>query len=181
MRILCFDTETSGLVPNRTIADDKLPEVIEFCGLLVDFSPDGPVVVDEFDTLIKPRRGIDEASKAASTTGITNAMVAAAPSFKEAFPRIRSLIEAAPMAVAHNCTFDKEMLDIEAARIGETIRWPRLQCTVEQCMHLKGVRLSLSDLHEYLFGSKFTGAHRARVDVEALVRCVAELIRRDVM
>lgn len=179
MRALIFDCETSGLVPNRTITDGKLPEIVEFCGFLVNL-PEG-IVIDEVDTLIKPTRGIDERSKAAEATGITNDMVRDAPTFRQAFPRIRAIIEAAPMAIAHNATFDQEMIDIEAKRIGESIRWPRLMCTVEQTMHLKGVRLPLSDLHELLFGLKFAGAHRARVDVEALVRCVAELMKRDVL
>jgi hypothetical protein len=40
------------------------------------------------------------------------------------------------------------------------------------------MRLTLSNLHEHLFGEKFKDAHRARSDVMALVRVARELRRR---
>ena len=56
--------------------------------------------------------------------------------------------------------------------------WPRLCCTVENTEWLHGHRLSLSALHEELFGEPFSGAHRARTDVAALTRCYLELVKR---
>jgi hypothetical protein len=64
-------------------------------------------------------------------------------------------------------------------RYGETIKWPRLICTVEQSMPLRGYRLSLTDLYAALDLGKFEGAHRARNDVEALVECVVAMKNGD--
>ena len=41
MKAFIFDTETTGLVKNRTIKLDDQPEVIEFYGALVDLSKKG--------------------------------------------------------------------------------------------------------------------------------------------
>jgi hypothetical protein len=41
--------------------------------------------------------------------------------------------------------------------------------------------MTMAGLHEYLFKEKFEGAHRARVDVQALKRCCLELMRRDML
>jgi len=181
-RALVVDTETTGLIPNATIKDDRLPEIVEVYAALVDFSNDGGyVIADEFDKLVKPSRPIVEDSKSGSRHGITNVMVRDAPAFRAVLPRLKAMIEAAPVVVAHNATFDREAIDIEARRAGVAIVWPPLLCTIEQTMGLRGHRLTLSDLHEALTGMRFEGAHRAKVDVAALIRCIGELVRRDML
>lgn len=174
MIALAFDTETTGLIQNRSLADRHQPEVVELYFGLVDLA-DGGRVVEELDSLVKPRQPIDEDGKAFSVHKITNAMVASAPSFQSLMPRVKAMIEAAPCVIGHNVTFDQEVIDIEAARCGASVAWPRLICTVEQTMHVKGHRLNLSALHEFLLGQPFPGAHRAKADVAALVRCLVKM------
>ena len=48
-------------------------------------------------------------------------------------------------------------------------------------MFIEQRRLNLNKLHELLFGKEFTGAHRAKTDVHALVRCYHELMNRGVI
>jgi len=173
--MLIFDTETTGLVENMTTRSDQQPEVIEFCG--ININPDNGDILNELDILIKPQFLItDEISK---MNGITNEMVIDAPSFKDVASAIRDIIESSDLVVAHNAAFDRDMVDLEFKKLGVTkVAWPHIICSLEQTIHLTGFRLSLSHLYEYLFKEKFTGAHRARVDVEALVRCIVELRKR---
>jgi DNA polymerase-3 subunit alpha len=70
------------------------------------------------------------------------------------------------------------MINNEMRRLGLTVAWPRVICTVEETEHLKGHRLKLSDLYELLFGEKFANAHDAKADVEALAKCYFELVKR---
>jgi hypothetical protein len=70
------------------------------------------------------------------------------------------------------------MIDLEAKRLNRVIKWPPLVCTVEQSIHYKGHRMNLGDLHEHLLGVRFSGAHRAKEDVDALVRCCVEMRKR---
>ncbi len=180
VRALVFDTETSGLSKNVTIAEAMRPEIIELYMALVDFGDDTTVVSD-LDLLLKPRTRIEEESRSGKVHGITNEMVRQAPAFAEVLPKVKVMIEAAPMVIAHNASFDVEMIDIEANRCHQQIEWPRVLCTVEATAYLKGHRLTLGDLHDYLFKEKFEGSHRAKVDVSALIRCVAELFKRGML
>jgi DNA polymerase-3 subunit alpha len=105
-------------------------------------------------------------------------MLTNVPTFTKVADRIIAMIEGAPLVISHNASFDQEVLDIEAARLGRQIHWPRLLCTVEQTVHLTGKRLTLTDLHNLLFEEKFADAHRAKADTQALIRCCRELVRR---
>ena len=180
---LVFDTETTGLIDNRSLALDKLPEVIEFCGILVDLNNGKQKHV--VDTFIKPERwpdhvvgGRGKEKTVTQITGITWDMVKDAPTFKEAWLDIVPVLESAPIVIAHNASFDREMMDIEAERLARKIEWPPLVCTIEQTIYVKGARMNLTTLHEWLFGTKFENPHRARGDVEALVKCCVELRKR---
>jgi len=169
-----FDTETNGLSENRSIKLERQPHLIEFYGCLVDLAH-GKILFD-YETLVKPPKLIEQ--EIADITSINNNMLKDAPSFAEVADKIISSIEAAPLVIAHNASFDKEIIDIEANRLGRIVNWPRVLCTVEQTIHLQGKRLTLTNLHQHLFNEKFADAHRAKVDTRALVRCCVELVKR---
>lgn len=182
MLALLIDTETTGLVENRSMPLDRQPEIIEFYGVLADLDKKSKKR-SVLHCLIKPSRPIPtEEGKGKKNieklTGITNDMVKDCPSFQDEFDKILTFIEAAPMVIAQNMSFDKDMLDIEFERLGITLKWPPLICTVEQSIHYLGRRLTLADLHEHLLGERFSGAHRAEADTEALLRCAIAMRKR---
>jgi DNA polymerase-3 subunit alpha len=181
MNVLIFDTETTGLVRNSLASLSTQPHITEFYGVLYKVEPDGsPEKIDELEFFanvpVKLEPIITE------KTGITNEMLADAKPFYEHGRSVLDLIAKADEVVAHNLSFDMRMVEIEIERIEKeqnTFNWPKIRtCTVEATEHLRGHRLNLSKLHEYLFGEPFVGAHRARVDVEALARCYFELVMR---
>jgi len=172
---LIYDTETTNLIANTLKAIDKQPHIIEFYGCLVD--RDTQETIDELDLLIKPPVSIT--AEITKITGIKPEMVADAPTFYAVAGQIRDMFARADRLVAHNLSYDMQMIDFEFRRLGVVIPMPKDRiCTVEQTEHLNGFRLNLNDLHEYLFGEPFKGAHRAKVDVMALRRCYFELIKR---
>jgi DNA polymerase III epsilon subunit-like protein len=154
------------------------PEIIEFAAQLVDLQ--SGEVEHEYATLIRPSQPLPPEHM--KYTPISNEMLATAPVFKQVAERIRTLIESSPVVIAHNLNFDREMVDMEFERLGQTpLAWPLCLCTIEQTMHLKGYRLSMEAIHEHLFGEKFKDAHRASVDVNALVRCCVKLHKEEVL
>lgn len=176
MLAFIFDTETTGLIDNHTIALDKQPEVIDFYGAHVDLA--AGKILESFETMIKPQRQIS-----ADITRITGITQEQATHNTEPFSfyanSIQDDIEGADCIIAHNLSFDKEILDLEFERLGMKLAWPRrLICTVEATVHLKGFRLTLQALHELLFGEPFKEAHRAKSDTQALIRCAIELFKR---
>jgi hypothetical protein len=82
---------------------------------------------------------------------------------------------------AHNFVFDRDAIGFEAARIGRRVCWPPAYCSVEQTVHVFGYNADLTKLHEHLLGVRFEGSHTASGDVDALVACLREMRRRDMM
>lgn len=177
-----FDTETTGLLHSLLIPLKRQPFITELYGAMVDLDADIPPdaedipVLWELDTLINP--GIPISQEITKITGIDDAMVKDAPSFSKFAPLLRHAIEGARFVIAHNASFDKEMIDVEFEREGVKLVWPRIICTVEATVHILGHRMTLQGLHEYLFGERFKEAHRARNDTKALIRCAVELRKR---
>jgi DNA polymerase-3 subunit epsilon len=175
MLALIFDTETTELISNHSVKLDKQPEVIEYVSFLTDLATGERK--REFETLIKPKNSIT--AKITEITHIDNEMVALAPPFADRAQAIKADIESAPIVIAHNASFDAEMINIEFERLNiAPPKWPRLICSVEATIHLKGYRLKLAQLYELLFGETFRDAHRARVDTTALERICVELFKR---
>lgn len=171
MKALIFDTETTGLI-TRGRALDKQPEIVEFYAAVYNLKTGKKTA--EYWQLIKPRLGsIPEVTS--KIHGIWDKDVAKSPTFDKVAKEIKSIIEKSPIVIAHNAAFDRDMVNLEFERLGEKVKWKRVICTIEQTMHVKGHRLSLSNLHEHLMGEKFEGAHRANVDVAALARCATKL------
>lgn len=185
MLVTIFDTETTDLIANSARRADKQPRVIELFALTLQQTGSGPDVifneVDVWESLFHP--GILIPEKITQITSITNEMVAGKPAFRELVPEIMSYFARAHRVVAHNVSYDCDMIDIELTRTGITMpfQWPEKICTVEQTEWIKGHRMNLTSLHEHLFGEPFAGAHRAEPDVRATAKCYMELVRRDML
>lgn len=181
MKALIFDTETTGL-PAKS-SDLKLqPKIIELAAIGLDL--DTGEEFGRFDSLFNPEQRLDPIIT--KITGLKDEDLRDAPLFGEKAPAFLSLVQKADAIVAHNLSFDHSLVTFEFMRLGMEERWfsaiPKGRiCTVEQTIFLKRHRLRLSDLHEFLFGEPFAGAHRAMVDVEALVRCCIELRKRGIL
>jgi DNA polymerase III subunit epsilon len=87
---------------------------------------DGERVVQHFTTLINPERRVPDFITA--LTGITNAMVAVAPTFKELAPTIYELLNE-NVFVAHNVNFDYSFIFHQLKQCGFTLNVNKL-CTV---------------------------------------------------
>jgi DNA polymerase-3 subunit epsilon len=176
-RVMVFDTETTSLVANHSMSLALQPHIIEFYGAIVN--PAGEVI-EELDFLSAPPVPITE--EITKITGITEEMVKGQPSFAARLDEVERMIASADAVVAHNLSFDMFVLESEFARAKHKPVWPEIRiCTVEQTQHILGHRMRLSQLHEHLFGEKFDGAHRAKVDVTALIRCFNRLREEDLV
>jgi len=182
MQAILFDTETTDLIHNHAIPLDQQPRIIEIYALKIQLPADafGSAeewqFVDEFESFVNP--GIKITDEITRITNITNADVRDAPRIAELWPRLRDFFATADMVVAHNVSYDMGVIDFEQLRVNDKQKFPwppKRLCTVEATEHLKGHRLSLTALHEQLFGVKFEGAHRARTDVKAMTMCFKKL------
>lgn len=203
MHILFFDTETNGLPTDRwalTSDVSKWPHIVQIAWQLWSFELDGSgTCVEKQCFMIKPPSDLVWNAESAGIHKITKerALVEGTPGSEvmEIFKRVASR---ADVLVAHNLAFDKPVLRASYYRESPTANfswWPATEyCSMENTKALcklpskwakphdpyKNPRLS--ELYTYLYGS---GAnvefHSADGDVECLVLCFRELVRRRVV
>lgn len=163
-----LDTETTGL---RPLAGDR---VVSVAAVLLDR---GRVRAQEaFDALVNPGRPIPASST--RFHGITDAMVADAPSIADVLPALRRFIADAPL-VGHEIAFDLSFLDAEARRAGlpplgagRPLVDTRL---ISYVLHGPGVSHTLETVAERL-GVRIQARHSALGDALATAEILQRLI-----
>jgi len=177
MRTLIFDTETTDLIKNSLVNEKYQPRIIEFFGQVIT---DQGEIIEELEFFCNP--GIPLSEEVQRITGIKPDQVKNEPPFTHFIAKVAALIESCDEVVAHNLNYDMSVTNTEFSRVKKLLTWPEIQtCTIEATEWIKGYRLNLNALHEHLFGEGFEGAHRARVDVDALTRCYIELKKQGVI
>lgn len=179
---LFFDTETTGLPANfnAPVSDtDNWPRLVQLGWIITD---DTGKHLKECEYIIKPD-GFIIPDDAIAVHGISNERA-----LKEGIDLINVLsmffdnLSHANLAVAHNLSFDVNIVAAEFYRIGMFNPFSVIPglCTKESgTMVCKIPRPdgngykwpSLKDLHTRLFGEYFEGAHSALADAKAAERC----------
>ena len=153
--ITYLDLETTGATPLR----DRITEIA-----LVSF--ENGIEVARWQTLVNPEKSIPAFIQ--QLTGITNEMVANAPTFKEVAGLLAEYLDGAVL-VAHNVRFDHGFLKSEYKRIGHILR-QRLLCTVKlsRCLypqHKSHGLDAIMERHQLTTNSR----HRAMGDVDLML------------
>lgn len=153
MRLAFVDLETTG----ATATADRVTEIG-----IVQVDEDG---VREWSSLVNPHAPISPFIE--RLTGISNDMVAAAPSFGEIAEEILERLQGR-VFIAHNARFDYGFLKNEFKRVGRSFRAPVL-CTVKLSrkvfpQHAKHSLDALIERH----GLQVDGRHRALADAKLI-------------
>ena len=169
------DTTTFVVVDLETTGGKSTEDAITEIGAV---KIRGGEVLGEFATLVDPGRPIPP--YIVQLTGITTAMVYAAPKIEEVLPAFLEFASGAVL-VAHNAGFDVGFL--KAAALQCELAWPRFQvlCTVKLARRVLGrdeaPSVKLSALAE-LFRVSTVPTHRALDDARATVDVLHALIER---
>jgi DNA polymerase-3 subunit epsilon len=125
-------------------------------------------ILEEFHTLINPERHIPSGIE--RLTGITNEMVADAPTIYEVMPDFRNFL-AEEVIVGHNVSFDFRFLNWYHYKCFEKYLQNETICTMklsrQYLSHLPNKKLSTVCEH---FGIVNEQAHRARSDTLATLK-----------
>ena len=157
-----IDIETTG-------GNNKSGRITEIAA----FRHDGHKMIDKFTTLVNP--GIPIPPFIKNLTGISDEMVAIAPTFEEIAGELERFTANA-IFVAHNVNFDYSFIKEEFRRIGRDFKRKTL-CTVQLS------RSSFPGLASYSLGKitkeldiTLEGAHRAEADAQATVKLFEKII-----
>lgn len=163
--MIVFDVETTGLNP-RT---DRLTEIgaVKIRNMQV---------IDSFSTMVNPGRHIP--LKITELTGITNEMVANAPSEQEALAEFLAFCGENPVLIAHNADFDISFIKAAAQRGGIIPEFTQVD-TLVLC------RAMLPELNRHSLGvvakAMKMGSfnhHRAMDDANMLAKIFIQLLDR---
>jgi DNA polymerase III epsilon subunit-like protein len=203
MKILIFDTETTGLPKSKIISEDTLdkwPHIVQFSYLLFDVSEN--TIVETNDYIIKMKDGIVIPPESIAIHRITNEIsenqgVSIEVALKHFFLTLRKV----DLLVGHNISFDINMLYIELLRIiySQTVINPykldlhlitnfkNTYCTMQESFDLCSIKKTnkygkeykkfpkLSELHEILFKINPKNLHNSLVDILITLRCFMKL------
>ena len=187
MRVLVFDTETTGLPTERNApiqATDKFPHVVQLS--YVVFDTEQQHIVECVNDLIRLKMPIPPESTLIH--GITDEQ-----SQRNGIPmpvalaKFMSMLDTVETIVGHNLQFDKRMLQVEAIRhnfpVPFGLRWNEY-CTMQKSrdvcqivMEHKSTQTlyyklpSLAELHDFCFQTVPPNLHNALVDVLTCLRC----------
>ena len=201
MRVLYFDTETNGLPKNRGGSDTDInnhPALLEIAWQILE----NGVVLKRRSAIVKPdpamvwnveSAGIHKLDK----DYVYNHGVAAVDILRE----FRDDCADCQTLISHNLAFDLPVVKCAYRRIwsDEQFEWlpPQQICTMKATIAVCKLPFPNSkyppragdykqprmlELHKFLFGDEGTFAvHTAAGDVECLVKCAQELVRRNLL
>lgn len=185
--ILFFDTETTGLPKNyqASPADlDNWPRIIQFAWACYNF--DG-ALLESHSYLIRPFGWeIPKLPFWIDNGFSTQKSLAEGHDIEKVLTMFALDVEVASLLVAHNSDFDTPIVTAEMIRANVSVRnKPTKFCTMKASTNIccipsmRGYKWpKLEELHRFLFGCDFEGAHDASSDVMATAKCYFELVRR---
>ncbi len=161
-----WDCETTG-IPKRDapLSDESQPRIIGLAAILCD---DEGNIVESMDTLIH-HTGLEIPEFITKINGITQERcIAQGIPMVEALARYNDMKSRSTIRVAHNISFDKQMIARETLAAGQE-HLPyhgESFCTMAMCRTL-GMKGNLSAMYKALFDKELEGAHNAMNDVMA--------------
>lgn len=166
MKVIYFDTETTGLIKKGIKDLSKQPYIIDIGAVIVE---DGKMTT--FESLVKPPVSLDE--KITKITKLTDEDLADAPAFPDIIPELKKVFEGCDCLVIHNAAFDCGMLRNELKRSNALSDFPKPKnviCTVEEFTPLFGRYPKLTEVWELVFHTTLDEKHRALSDAMDLYK-----------
>ena len=190
MKILIFDTETTGLPLNYrgSIYDsNNWPHIVQLSYILFDCKEKKIIAninrIIKVDTIPKSSTLIHNITEQISKEHGVN--------ISDALKEFNIYAKQANKLVAHNINFDKKMIIVECIRnkiMSIFTKQPSLYCTMKNATEICAIEKTykdgtkyfkyptLSELHNKLFNSIPNGTHNAQNDIIICLRCYFYLI-----
>jgi len=190
MKILVFDTETTGFINKKEFDLKKQPKIIQFAWIIWELMDNSTFEeIKRINVFINPEIPIPYDSS--QVHNIYDVDVKDAPNMESSIDDILDAINNVDVIIGHNIEFDENMIKLELKRLEKLYKYqPKqvictMKTTVDFCkLEWNGNRYKypkLWELHKKLFNEYFIGAHDAMVDVEATLKCFLELEKRNIL
>lgn len=197
MKVLVFDTETTGLIPKNPKTLEDWPHIVQLSCIFIDLDRLDEMYVDNF--IINPE--VDIPKETSDIHGITNEIAKKdGIAIRDVLLRITAWLDEADVLVAHNLSFDKKIIEKELERMDYpnyfNIREYEIYDTMKEGKNLCNIVVvnkrghgyikfpKLIELYKYLFKPtddclELSNAHNAIYDVLMTLRCYLEMNKID--
>jgi DNA polymerase-3 subunit epsilon len=189
VKILVFDTETTGFLNKKDPSLDAQPYIIQFAGILWELKDWKYSELERKNIFIKPPISIPY--WASQVHHIYDIDVKDAPVMSEQIEEIMNFLWQADAIIWHNIEYDEDMIKVELKRLEKLHLYTPDQviCTMKTTVDFCALRWNwlrfkypkLGELYKKLFWEYFVWAHDAMVDVEATHQCFLELEKQWVL
>lgn len=202
MKVLVFDTETTGLLPSKypRVASNlsKFPHIVQLSYIVYD--TEKHKIIHEQDNIITLDDDVEIPKKSTDIHRITKQLSKNRGIHIVSALEIFSLyVKQCQCIVAHNIDFDMTMIDVECIRIGsnnpfteDKIYYCTMHKTKKLCNLVRQYRNfdsrgasqmnsyvknpTLQELHLYLFKQSPKGLHDSMIDVRVCLRCFLKVV-----
>jgi len=202
MKVLVFDTETTGLPEenNVSILDTfRWPYIVQLSFIYYDSEIND--VIDYYDNVIKLPDNITIPEDSTKIHGITNEIMREKGiNIKTALKKFNDTLKDCDIVIAHNISFDKRMIMVECIRNKITQYFTRGQnkkpefCTMKNSKNICKIKMinfkgeeyfktpKLSELYSFIFKEEPKNLHNSFVDVLLCLRSYFVIIEnRDII
>ena len=195
MKVLVIDTETTGLPKQRnaSIFQTTLwPHVVQLSFILYDTELEESSICKDY--IIKIPESVELTEKSVEIHGITRKIInSKGVELAEALDSFDAAMLQADIVVAHNLSFDKKVLMVEARRLQRPQYFTNKSKGIKEYCTMKNTKSlcniiaersdkstyvkypTLSELHSTLFKIEPKGTHNAMADILICLRCYVQV------
>lgn len=197
MKLLVFDTETTGLPEGRYLSTrevSKWPHIIQLSYILYDTDLNKTCCC--VDDIIKLDETVAISEKSIEMHGITRSVsMRKGIPIAEAINNFNNALSEADLVIAHNISFDKKMVKVESFRLGIEQNFDygngygiKEYCTMKNSVNVCKIERTsengnvyfkyptLTELHTHLFNFTPKNTHDSMADVLICLRCYYTLV-----
>lgn len=195
MKVLVFDTETTGLPKekNASIYKTELwPHIIQLSYIVYCSDENNLLTVEDDYIKISDDVIIEEASQAIHQIS-REKLNKKGISIEKSLQKFNSWSEKCDLLVGHNVSFDKRMVMVEGIRNKIRMNIQDTYCTMKQSTEICKIERefpdgtkyfkypSLSELYEHLFNHIPKNTHNALIDILICMRCFCKIeLKKDI-
>ena len=195
MKVLIFDTETTGLPEGKNPSiyeTQKWPHIIQLSYIVYDSETNDIVTLEDDyisignDVIIQP--------DSQKIHNISREMLAnKGISIEQALEKFNKFSEMSDLLVGHNVSFDKRMVMVEGIRNKIRVNIHDTYCTMKNSVEICKIQRfwpsgdmyfkypTLSELHDELFKKIPKNTHNALIDILICMRCFVKIeLRKDI-
>jgi DNA polymerase III epsilon subunit-like protein len=186
MRVLIFDTETTGLPKSRSINPDSLhlwPHIVQFSYIIYDVTDNDICVIE--DNIIRVADDVEISQESAAIHGITNEISkSGGVDLNQVLSGFFGALKNVDMLVGHNISFDINVVVVELLRIiynqSNTVpvdellsyktylhmlnNYQNIHCTMQNSIDMCGIKVMGKNGREYNKFPKLSELHQKLFD-----------------